>query len=113
MNLTKELRRYRDRVGGTLIRGQIVAGVELTADMLGADFPVRFFLHVVFTEKPVSNISPEHNLLQRVLDPTPREAFCVCRSERELLMVLRGKREPRWFLEDESHLVRDYIETTV
>lgn len=110
MNLTKELSRFRRRTAGRIVRGQRVTGVELTADMMGPDFPVRFFLRVIFAEKPVSDISPEHNALQRVFDQTPRDAFAPIGSERELRRVLAGKIEPRWFLDDEAHLVRDYMD---
>lgn len=104
----KDVLAFNRRVVGTLIRHQRVMAVEITIDTL--DEPCRWFIRVLFQENPVQDISPEHNMLERIFSEIPDHAWCKPKDASELRAILRGKKAPAWVLSDE---MPDQVERAV
>ena len=101
MNLVRRIEKYHRAVVGQVIRGQVVEHVEVVIDTNGKGAGIRCFVHVYFRENPTTEESPEKNLLQRVFNDVPKYATSGMLSRRELLAILRSRRQPAWKLEDE------------
>lgn len=97
---------WSSRMIGSRIREQLVEDCELLVD--NCPFPdgtagPRLFLTVVFKEPPVDNVSPEHNLLQRVFSEVPKYASSPALTVEQALTIMAGKADPpSWYLEDEA-----------
>ena len=98
-DIIEQLEAFRQRVTGTIIRGQRVSDVELTIDSLGD--PYRYFVSVFFFENPPSNQSLEMNMLERVFSEIPDHAFYLADTRAEAEAVLAGTVSPAWVLADE------------
>ncbi len=92
---------WANRMVGAYVRSQRVEYCEMSIDTIDPA-KSRVFLIVLFRENPVTNESPEQNMLQRVFSEIPNSAHTAALTAKEATGILRGDREVEaWYLDDE------------
>lgn len=105
MTLEQSIEAFRDRVVGTTIRGQHVAGVELTIDSNTDSGQLRYILCVLFSDTILpQDMDPSEKMLRRVFDERPSHARCVVQDIDDLKARLAGEKACDWLLPDEAYV---------
>ena len=99
MTIYKLFRKWTATMVGRYVRGQQVEGCEIVIEDDCDE--VHVFLVTRFRENPVTNRSPEHNLLEQIFNEIPPTAHTKCLTWKQACRIMRGKVEPEWVLEDE------------